>query len=52
MHQDEQTNDRAQAAWLEQVAAMDDTGDYFEREDAAQLQQNLAAGRLQARMGG
>lgn len=49
---DEQTNDQAHASWLAQVAAMDDTGDYFEREDAAQLQQNLAAGRLQARMGG
>ena len=50
--QDEQTNDRAQAAWLEQVAAMDDMGEHFEREDAALLQQNLAVGRLQARMGG
>ena len=52
MHQDEQTNDQAHAEWLAQVSAMDDMGDYFEREDAAQLQQNLAAGRLQARIGG
>ena len=51
MH-DEQTNDQAQAAWLEQVAAMDDMGDHFEQQDSAQLQQILAAGRLQARMGG
>lgn len=52
MHQDEKINDRAQAVWLEQVAAMDDMGEHSEREDAAQLQKNLAAGRLQARMGG
>lgn len=44
--------ERAEAKALEQHAAMDDMGDYFERLDAAEQGARLAAGRLQARMGG
>lgn len=43
---------RAEAKALEQHAAMDDMGDYFKRLDAAEQGARLAAGRLQARMGG
>ena len=42
---------RAEAKALEQHAAMDDMGDYFERLDAAEHHAAAAAGRLQARMG-
>lgn len=44
--------ERAEAKALEQHAAMDDMGDYFERLDAAEHHAAAAAGRLQARMGG
>ena len=44
--------ERAEAKALEQDLAMDDMGDYFERLDAAEQGARLAAGRLQARMGG
>lgn len=44
--------ERAEAKALEQHAAMDDMGDYFERLDAAEQGARLEAGRLQAWMGG
>lgn len=44
--------ERAEAKALEQQAAMDDMGDYFERLDAAEQGARFAVGRLQARMGG
>lgn len=44
--------ERAEAKALEQHAAMDDMGDYFERLDATEHHAAAAAGRVQAKIGG
>lgn len=64
MHADHQITQARQQAELDkaetkalnehymQAAGMDDMGEHFEHLDAAEQEARLAAGRLQARMGG